>query len=72
MHFVREKVVSKEIFTPYVKTEDQLADMFTKSLGRDRIQSILSKLGMIYSKAPAWGRVERRDSLKEAFKWDTG
>ena len=53
MHFVREKVVSKEIFTPYVKTEDQLADMFTKSLGRDRIQSILSKLGMIYSKAPA-------------------
>lgn len=53
MHFVREKVVSKEICTPYVKTEDQLADMFTKSLGRDRIQSILSKLGMIDSNAPA-------------------
>lgn len=52
-HFVREKVATKVISTPYVKSEDQLADMFTKSLGRQRLQERLSKLGMIDIYAPA-------------------
>jgi Reverse transcriptase (RNA-dependent DNA polymerase) len=31
-HFIREKVQSKEIETPFVKSEDQLADIVTKGL----------------------------------------
>lgn len=52
-HFVREKIAMKEISTPYVKSEDQLADIFTKALGRDHMRHIASKLGMIYIYAEA-------------------
>jgi AraC-like DNA-binding protein len=52
-HFVRDKVTTKEICTPYGKSEDQLADMFTKALGKNRLQDILGKLGMIDIYAPA-------------------
>jgi hypothetical protein len=31
-HFIREKVQSKEIATPFVKSENQLTDIFTKGL----------------------------------------
>jgi hypothetical protein len=31
-HFIREKLQSKEIKTPFVRSEDQLADIFTKGL----------------------------------------
>jgi hypothetical protein len=31
-HFIQEKVQSKEIHTPFVKSEDQLVDVFTKGL----------------------------------------
>ncbi|GAU43000.1 hypothetical protein TSUD_188740 [Trifolium subterraneum] len=34
-HYVRDKVLSGEITTDFVKSEDQLADMFTKSLKGD-------------------------------------
>ena len=30
-HFVRDKIFNGDISTPFVKSEDQLADMFTKS-----------------------------------------
>jgi hypothetical protein len=32
-HFVREKIQTKEIKTPFVKSRDQLADVFTKGFG---------------------------------------
>lgn len=44
-HFVREKVLSKEIITENVSSNDQLADILTKSLRGPRIQYICSKLG---------------------------
>jgi hypothetical protein len=31
-HYIREKIQSKEIDTPFVKSEDQLTDIFTKGL----------------------------------------
>ena len=45
-HFVREKIQAKEIETPYVKSEDQLADIFTKGLYPDPFEKIISKLGL--------------------------
>lgn len=56
-HFVRGKVQSKTIITPYVKTEDQLADFFTKSIGRDRLRHTLVKLGIVDISAPTFGSV---------------
>lgn len=38
-HFVREKLVSRDIVTSFVGTNDQLADLFTKSLRGPRVDS---------------------------------
>ena len=52
-HFIREKVVAKEINTLFVNSNDQLADMFTKSLRGPRISYIYDKLGAYDIYAPA-------------------
>ncbi|XP_043725672.1 uncharacterized mitochondrial protein AtMg00810-like [Telopea speciosissima] len=43
-HFVREKVQDKTIETPFVCSEDQLADIFTKALPRGSFQVMMNKL----------------------------
>ncbi|MCO5563234.1 hypothetical protein L7F22_016871 [Adiantum nelumboides] len=35
-HFIREKVLATEIDLVYVKTNDQVADIFTKALGKEK------------------------------------
>ena len=52
-HFIKEKLDSKLICTPYVPTKEQLADVFTKGLHGHDFSVIMSKLGMddIYSPA---------------------
>ncbi|EOY08968.1 Uncharacterized protein TCM_024268 [Theobroma cacao] len=52
-HFVREKIQHKFISTRYVKTEDQLGDIFTNALNGPQVDYIRSKLGMINIYAPA-------------------
>lgn len=44
-HYVRDKVLSGEIIIEFVKSEDQLADMFTKSLKGSQVNYICNKLG---------------------------
>lgn len=51
-HFVREKLENKTISTSYVRSEDQLADIFTKATTEKHLQHILSKLGSIDIYAP--------------------
>jgi hypothetical protein len=46
-HFIREKVQSKEIEIPFVRSSDQLADIFTKALNKNDFHDILIKLGSI-------------------------
>jgi hypothetical protein len=46
-HFIREKVQSNKIETPYVKSEDQLADIFIKGLETGPFKNNCRKLGMI-------------------------
>ena len=43
-HFVREKVQDKTIETPYIRSEDQLADIFTKALPKGAFQDMVNKL----------------------------
>ncbi|XP_073227016.1 uncharacterized protein [Cicer arietinum] len=52
-HFVRDKVLSGEITTNFVGSNDQLADIFTKSLRGPRVESICNKLGAYDMYAPS-------------------
>nr|GEZ49350.1 retrovirus-related Pol polyprotein from transposon TNT 1-94 [Tanacetum cinerariifolium] len=45
-HFIKEQVKNGVIKLYFVNTEYQLADLFTKALGRDRIEFLTNKLGM--------------------------
>ncbi|XP_070020020.1 secreted RxLR effector protein 161-like [Nicotiana sylvestris] len=52
-HFVREKILSADIATKFVKSNDQLADIFSKSLTGPRINYICNKLSTYDLYAPA-------------------
>nr|GFC90720.1 retrotransposon protein, putative, unclassified [Tanacetum cinerariifolium] len=45
-HFIKEQVEQGVIEIYFVNTEYQLADLFTKALGRERIEFLTNKLGM--------------------------
>nr|GEY32663.1 retrovirus-related Pol polyprotein from transposon TNT 1-94 [Tanacetum cinerariifolium] len=45
-HFIKEQVEKGVIELYFVNTEYQLADLFTKALGRERIEFLTNKLGM--------------------------
>jgi hypothetical protein len=45
-HFICECVEEKELEVDYIRTEEQLADILTKDLGRIRFQELRSKIGM--------------------------
>ena len=45
-HFIKEKLESGLICTPYVSTKSQLADIFTKGLAGHTFRDISSKLGI--------------------------
>jgi len=44
-HFIREKMLSKEVCTKFIGSNNQLPDVLTKSLRGPQIQFICSKLG---------------------------
>ena len=45
-HFIKEKLDSGLLCTPFVSTKGQLADLLTKGLNGSTFQCIVSKLGM--------------------------
>ncbi|GKG20360.1 hypothetical protein Tco_0380161 [Tanacetum coccineum] len=45
-HFIKEHVENGVIELYFVNMEYQLADIFTKALGRERIEFLINKLGM--------------------------
>ena len=51
---VREKVLFEEITTDFVGSNDQLADIFTKSLKGPRVETICNKLNAYDISAPAF------------------
>jgi hypothetical protein len=46
-HFIREKLQAKEIETPFVRSKDQIADIFTKGLDSTLFDKNVNKLGLI-------------------------
>nr|GEX30927.1 retrovirus-related Pol polyprotein from transposon TNT 1-94 [Tanacetum cinerariifolium] len=45
-HFIKDQVENRVIKLYFVNTEYQLANLFTKALGRERIEFLINKLGM--------------------------
>nr|GEV53046.1 retrovirus-related Pol polyprotein from transposon TNT 1-94 [Tanacetum cinerariifolium] len=45
-HFIKENVENEVIELYFVNSEYQLVDIFTKALGRERIEFLINKLGM--------------------------
>ncbi|GJT12432.1 hypothetical protein Tco_0859474 [Tanacetum coccineum] len=45
-HFIKEQVENGVVEIYFVNTEYQLADIFTKDLGKERIEFLINKLGM--------------------------
>ena len=45
-HFIRECVEDKKIEIAFIRTEDQLGDMFTKALGRLKFQEMRGRIGI--------------------------
>ncbi|KAF7834575.1 Retrovirus-related Pol polyprotein from transposon RE1 [Senna tora] len=50
-HFLREKVLEEQVKMVQVKTYDQVADVFTKSLTSNRIKSLCYQLGLTEKKS---------------------
>jgi len=46
-HFIRDKILRGEIATRYVISSQQLADVFTKVLGKEKFKQLMCKLGVI-------------------------
>ena len=53
IHFIREKIRSGVIVPSFVRSSNQTADVFTKSVGPTLVQSSLGKLGLVDVFAPA-------------------
>ena len=52
-HFIREKIEENLVSTGYVKTGEQLGDIFTKALNGTRVEYFCNKLDMINIYVPA-------------------
>jgi len=57
-HFIREKVIAKEINLIHVSTEDQVAHIFTKALGTDKLKKFRKMLGVLEVDLSLRGSVE--------------
>ena len=47
LHFIRDHVQKGDCEIKFVKTENQLADFFTKPLARDRFNKLRTELGIL-------------------------
>jgi hypothetical protein len=45
-HFIRECIENKEIALEYIPTNDQLADVFTKALSREKFKKFVKDMGL--------------------------
>lgn len=58
-HFIREKVLSKQIYVQHIGTQAQTADIFTKALSVDRFQALKNKLMVVVTPMSLRGAVSK-------------
>jgi hypothetical protein len=61
-HFIREKILAKEIDLIHVSTEDQVANIFTKALGTDKLKKFRKMFGVLEVDLSLRGSVENSSS----------
>jgi len=61
-HFIREKVLAKEIDLIHVSTENQVANIFTKALGTDKLRKFRKMFGVLEVDLSLRGSVENSSS----------
>jgi uncharacterized 2Fe-2S/4Fe-4S cluster protein (DUF4445 family) len=57
-HFIREKVIAKEIDLIHVSTEDQIVDIFTKALSINKLKKFRKMLSVLEVDLSLKGSVE--------------
>ncbi|KAJ3688563.1 hypothetical protein LUZ61_017727 [Rhynchospora tenuis] len=65
-HLIREKIQSGIIATSFVPSSQQLADVFTKALGKAQFQTLIHKLADFTSSLPLHRRKKKESTLTEA------
>jgi hypothetical protein len=61
-HFIREKVITKEIDLIHVSTKDQVANIFTKALSTDKLKKFRKMLSVLEVDLSLRGNVENSSS----------
>ncbi len=61
-HFIKEKVLVKEIDLIHVNTENQVVDIFTKALGTYKLKKFWKMLGVLEVDLSLRGSVENSNS----------
>ncbi|KAL9244226.1 hypothetical protein vseg_018027 [Gypsophila vaccaria] len=51
-HFIRQHLMNKTIWTSFVRSKEQVADIFTKALGGEAFGYLQGKLGPGFPSAP--------------------
>jgi hypothetical protein len=51
-HFIRDKIQDGSIVTKFVTSANQLADVFTKPLGKENFSTMIHKLGVLDIHSP--------------------
>ncbi len=62
-HFIKEKVLTKEIDLIRVSTKNQVADIFTKALGTDKLKKFRKMLGVLEVDLSLRGSVKNSSSI---------
>ncbi len=62
-HFIRENVIAKEIDLIHVSIEDQVADIFSKALGTDKLKKFRKMFGVLEVDLSLRGSVENSSSI---------
>lgn len=57
-HFIREQLDNGELCLPYIRSVDQITDVFTKGATKDQLLSVIGKLCVrgIYAQLEEEGR----------------
>jgi len=61
-HFIRKKILTKEIDLIHVSTENQVVDIFTKALGTNKLRKFRKMLGVLKMGLSLRGGVENSSS----------
>jgi len=61
-HFIRKKVLAKQINLIHVNTKDQVVDIFTKALGTNKLRKFRKMLGVLKVDLNLRGSVENSSS----------